>query len=192
MPCVFIFDSQTGQASNLKQTRRRLSVVSDNKLVEGLAGLATDYDDAIQVGGAVCRVIEDYAGVSKKGYAPYNPRKKNQDVLIMEQHVETGTMLMCVFDGHGEAGDGVSNFFKAQLPPTLFSHPAFADRKGGPEKEIDNMKVALTEATAFLENNLLRGEQYLRFSASTASHHTLCFLCCQTPRSTQNFPVPLL
>jgi hypothetical protein len=40
--------------------------------------------------------------VSKKGYAPYNPRKRNQDALTMEEHRPTGTLLFGVFDGHGE------------------------------------------------------------------------------------------
>ena len=151
-------EGESGGAS-LGKTRRRLSVVSDNKLVEGLSGLATD--DGVSAtdmaGGASW--IQSYAGVSKKGYAPYNPRKKNQDVLIMEEHKETGSLLLCVFDGHGEAGDGVSQFFKAQLPPTLFAHPAFAT----------DMQTAITESTAFLEKNLLRDSSIdTEFSGTTA------------------------
>lgn len=30
-------------------------------------------------------VVRAYAGVSKKGYAPYNPRKRNQDAIVIEE-----------------------------------------------------------------------------------------------------------
>jgi serine/threonine protein phosphatase PrpC len=133
--------------------------VSDNKLVEGLSGLATDDATAATDMAGGGSWVQSYAGVSKKGYAPYNPRKKNQDVLIMEEHKETGSLLLCVFDGHGEAGDGVSQFFKAQLPPTLFAHPAFAT----------DIETAVTESTAFLEKNLLRDSSIdTEFSGTTA------------------------
>ena len=65
---------------NVKQLRRRLSVVSDNKLIEGMSKMNTEDDDA--TGGSLA-FITGYAGVSKKGYAPYNPRKQNQDRLVM-------------------------------------------------------------------------------------------------------------
>lgn len=147
------------EGEGIGKTRRRLSVVSDNKLVEGLSGLATDEDGAGSGAGSGGSWISTYAGVSKKGYAPYNPRKKNQDILIMEEDKETGSLLLCVFDGHGEAGDGVSQFFKAQLPPTLFAHPSF---KG-------DIQTAITESVAFLEKNLLRDTSIdTEFSGTTA------------------------
>ena len=92
----------------------------------------------------------------------------------MEQHPETKTMLMCVFDGHGEAGDGVSQFFKAQLPPTLFSHPAFNDKSGDTGKQKENMKTALTESVSFLEKNLLKDSSIdTEFSGTTVRVATL-------------------
>lgn len=151
----------------LKQTRRRLSVVSDNKLVEGLSGLATDDDSGVDSDSLVCKAITNWAGVSKKGYAPYNPRKKNQDILIMEQDANSKSILLCVFDGHGEAGDGVSQFFKAQLPPTLFAHPEWTSPSSGDQKE--GMKAALRESISFLEKNLLRDSSIdTEFSGTTA------------------------
>ena len=60
----------------LQKTRRRLSVVSDNKLVEGMSGMSTAEEAELLEGTSL--VVASYAGVSKKGYAPYNPRKKNQ------------------------------------------------------------------------------------------------------------------
>lgn len=155
-----------GGSEDLKQTRRRLSVVSDNKLIEGLSGLATDDDAGTnQASGLVCGAITSWSGVSKKGYAPYNPRKKNQDILIMEEDKETNSILLAVFDGHGEAGDGVSQFFKAQLPPTLFGHPDWSDESKGKE----GMKRALTESVAFLEKNILKDSSIdTEFSGTTA------------------------
>lgn len=34
-------------------------------------------------------VVATYKGKSKKGYAPYNPKKANQDAMIMLEHAET-------------------------------------------------------------------------------------------------------
>lgn len=160
--------SGAGADGNLKQTRRRLSVVSDNKLVEGLSGLATE-DDNGEAGSGGGTWIESYAGVSKKGYAPYNPRKKNQDVLIMEKDDKTDSLLLCVFDGHGEAGDGVSQFFKAQLPPTLFAHPEFQNSGVDEKTGLTGIETALAESIQFLEKNLLRDSSIdTEFSGTTA------------------------
>lgn len=48
-----------------------------------------------------------YAGFSKKGYAPYNPRKRNQDALVMAEDASTASVFFAVMDGHGEVGDKV-------------------------------------------------------------------------------------
>src|SRR4051794_26019695 len=77
----------TAKASknSLRGTRRRLSVVSDNKLIEGIATLGTvDHEETLSHMGE--HVVRTYAGLSKKGYAPYNPRKRNQDAILMEEH----------------------------------------------------------------------------------------------------------
>lgn len=171
------------EGEGLVKTRRRLSVVSDNKLVEGLSGLNTE-DGQTTEGVGTGHCVATFAGVSKKGYAPYNPRKKNQDILIMEEDEKTGTILLAVFDGHGEAGDGVSQFFRAQLPPTLFAHPEFdklssrtantggelgSDTFGVKGQGLDGWEKALQESVAFLEKNLLRDSSIdTEFSGTTA------------------------
>jgi hypothetical protein len=135
--------SKTG----LRGTRRRLSVVSDNKLIEGVASLGT-------VGGAdvartgTSHVIKAYAGLSKKGYAPYNPRKRNQDSIMMVEHQPTGTIFFGVLDGHGEAGDLVSHYLTDRLPDRVFAHAKFGS----------NPAVAMAEETDRLERSLLMGE----------------------------------
>ena len=58
--------------------RRRLPVVSDNNLIEGMSQLATDEETAGGASGAEGSIIKSYTGVSKKGYAPYNPHKKKR------------------------------------------------------------------------------------------------------------------
>ena len=65
-------------------------------------------------------------GVSKKGYAPYNHRKKNQDVYIAEKDEVTDSLYLCVMDGHGEVGDKVTAQLKKQIPGRLFAHPDWA------------------------------------------------------------------
>ena len=49
-----------------------------------------------------------YAGKSQKGYVPYNPRKVNQDYLLMHEDIETNTLILGTFDGHGEHGHCIS------------------------------------------------------------------------------------
>jgi serine/threonine protein phosphatase PrpC len=69
--------------------------------------------------------VSEYSGVSKKGHAPYNPRKKNQDALVMADDPSTNTLILCVLDGHGEHGDGVSAVFRDQLAAEMIHHPAW-------------------------------------------------------------------
>jgi serine/threonine protein phosphatase PrpC len=106
-----------------------------------------------------CAVTE-YSGVSKKGHAPYNPRKKNQDALIMQDDPATNTLVLCVLDGHGEHGDGVSQTFRDQLVPELFNHQAWTT----------DLKKACSDAIAKVERNLLRNYRIdSEFSGTTLS-----------------------
>ena len=73
--------SASQDAAGLGGARRRLSVMSDNTLIEGVDGISMDEKGSSE--GKSGTVIREYSGVSKKGYAPYNPRKKNQDALVM-------------------------------------------------------------------------------------------------------------
>lgn len=106
-----------------------------------------------------CAVTE-YSGVSKKGHAPYNPRKKNQDAIIMANDPQTNSLILCVLDGHGEHGDGVSQAFRDALTTEMFNHPAWAN----------DLKTAVTEAIAKCERNLLRNYRIdSEFSGTTLS-----------------------
>ena len=134
--------------SGLRGTRRRLSVVSDNRLIEGLAALgAAPEDESIQARRSE-HIVKCYAGLSKKGYAPYNPRKRNQDAIMMVEHAPTNTLFFGVFDGHGEAGDLVSHYFTDRLSERAFAHSKF---KTDPNR-------AVVEEVDKIERSLLAGE----------------------------------
>lgn len=53
--------------------------------MDGIADI--ELDDALtrnaEKGTGVACVVNSYAGASRKGYAPYNMGKKNQDAIIM-------------------------------------------------------------------------------------------------------------
>ena len=49
-----------------------------------------------------------FAGKSQKGYIPYNPRKVNQDWMLIKEDAATGTLVLGTFDGHGEHGHCIS------------------------------------------------------------------------------------
>lgn len=90
--------------------------------------------------------MNSYGGYSKKGYAPYNPKKKNQDALVMAEDPKTRSLFLCVMDGHGEDGDKVSHNIKGKLANYLFNHKDFA-------KDI---KAALSDVIARCETEILR------------------------------------
>mmetsp|Transcript_13749 Transcript_13749/g.16364 ORF Transcript_13749/g.16364 Transcript_13749/m.16364 type:complete len:116 (+) Transcript_13749:53-400(+) len=102
-------ESGTGNAPGTGKVRKRLSVVSDNVLIEGLEKANLEVNE-VQRDGAT--VITEFYGKSEKGYAPYNPRKANQDVFDSATDEKTGSLLFVVMDGHGEFGHKVSGFFK--------------------------------------------------------------------------------
>jgi len=123
-------------------------VVSDNKLVEGLQPIGTVPDESVRRSKEIDHVVRTYAGVSKKGYAPYNPRKRNQDAIMMVEDAKTMTLLFGVLDGHGEAGDLVSHYITARLPDRTFANSKW---------ETDPI-AAIAAETARLEKAVLSGE----------------------------------
>jgi len=151
--------------------RRRLTVTGSTGASENIDGRTDSkeslpaapepkyYEPKMQVNSQRCAVSE-YSGVSKKGHAPYNPRKKNQDALIMADDPATNSLVLCVLDGHGEHGDGVSQTFRDQLVTELFSHVAWAS----------DLQIAVTDAIAKVERNLLRNYRIdSEFSGTTLS-----------------------
>jgi hypothetical protein len=148
--------------------RSRLSVVSDSKFIEGTSGLGLAAASPRDASGAsppapasVPQVVQAYTGVSKKGYAPYNPRKRNQDALLMEEHHASGSLLFGVFDGHGEAGDLVSRYFTDRYAERVFKHKLF----------LSNPARALQEELDTIEQELLSGARAPRRGRSRACAH---------------------
>lgn len=137
---------KAGEEKDIKQARRRLSVMSDNKLVEGFADSVNLDDDEVVAAGSSGFIINSYGGYSKKGYAPYNPKKKNQDALIMAEDPKTRSLLFCVMDGHGEDGDKVSQNIKSKFANYLFKHRDFGT----------DIRAALTEVVQRCEAEVLR------------------------------------
>jgi len=146
--------------------RRRLTVTGASENIDGeaeqeptpevekIVATKTKLQEAVR-----CAVTE-YSGVSKKGHAPYNPRKKNQDALIMADDPQTNSLILCVLDGHGEHGDAVSTTFRDQLVSEMTNHPSWAT----------NLQEACTDAIAKVEKAMLRNYRIdSEFSGTTLS-----------------------
>jgi serine/threonine protein phosphatase PrpC len=171
---LFVLSQMGAIGKPFQKMRRRLTVTGSTGATENIDGRADskimDPEELMPsskpppartapVSTVKCAVTE-YSGVSKKGHAPYNPRKKNQDSLIMSDDPQTNTLILCVLDGHGEHGDGVSQTFRDQLVPEMFNHPDWA---------VD-LKKATTDAIAKVERNLLRNYRIdSEFSGTTLS-----------------------
>lgn len=82
----------------------------------------------------------------------------------MEENASTGTMMFGVLDGHGEAGDLVSQYFRDRFPQMVFEHASFP---GQPN-------TAMTECFEVLEKGVLKDTSIdTEFSGSTAVLSTI-------------------
>ncbi len=98
--------------------RRRLSVDGNDVSLDGVDTFCLDeVPSPLPDTGANSpkSCVGVYAGKSQKGYIPYNPRKVNQDYLLMYEDASTGTLLLGTFDGHGEHGHCISEV-RSPLP----------------------------------------------------------------------------
>jgi len=165
--CISTFlNTQMGAIGKpFQKMRRRLTVTGSTGNQEHIDGAEAkpeeDHSQHIKKTSKQVRcAVTEYSGVSKKGHAPYNPRKKNQDALIMADDPNTNSIVLCVLDGHGEHGDGVSQTFRDQLVPELFNHPTWAT----------DLQKACADAIAKCERNLLRNYRIdSEFSGTTLS-----------------------
>ncbi|CAK9010637.1 Protein phosphatase 2C and cyclic nucleotide-binding/kinase domain-containing protein [Includes: Probable protein phosphatase 2C 19 (AtPP2C19) [Durusdinium trenchii] len=93
-----------------------------------------------------------YSGVSRKGLAPYNPDKQNQDSMILEQlpfnGYCNGELLLGVFDGHGENGHHVSRYITSRLTKLLASNPKFS--------QDEHTGSVLADSMLTIENELIQ------------------------------------
>lgn len=156
-----------------QKMRRRLTVTGSSGAIENIDGRTESKECLPEMAEAVTKererrrptavtkcAVSAYSGVSKKGHAPYNPRKKNQDALIMAEDPHTGSLILCVLDGHGEHGDSISQTFRDQLTVEMMNHPTW---------ETD-LKKATADAIAKVERNMLRNYRIdSEFSGTTLS-----------------------
>ena len=100
-----------------------------------------------------------YYGQSKKGFAPYNAHKVNQDCMLVKEDTNTGTLILGAFDGHGQHGQCVSEFVCSSFYNFLIDHPKYKTQLK--EAAVDALACAEHDC---LENHLIRTE----FSGTTA------------------------
>uniref|UniRef100_A0A7S2E162 PPM-type phosphatase domain-containing protein n=1 Tax=Helicotheca tamesis TaxID=374047 RepID=A0A7S2E162_9STRA len=156
-----------GVAKTLQQIRRRLTVTGESETIDGVSKLSVKdakrkevEEEKAKYHSTVRCAVTEYSGVSKKGHAPYNPRKKNQDALIMADDPATNTLILCVLDGHGEHGDGVSAVFRDALAAEMIKHPSWAT----------DVKKASADAIAKVEHSVIRNFRIdTEFSGTTLS-----------------------
>lgn len=167
--------AEGGSGKPVREVRRRLSVMGgggvDEALLEGVEGMDLAGGGRVNRRASVNTRVEitnatitQVHGLSKKGYAPYNPRKQNQDVCIIERDTVTDSMFLCVMDGHGEVGHHVTRHIKKQLAERLFSHPAWAE----------DPNLALAETLNAIETELnSRQDIDTQFSGTTYTSCTI-------------------
>jgi hypothetical protein len=150
--------------SAFQKIRRRLTVTGASDTIDGVSRLSVSElhaDASLHTPSPAVRcAVNEYAGMSKKGHAPYNPRKDNQDALIMTDDAATNTLILCTLDGHGEHGDAVACAFRDELANQMISHPKWAT----------DVKEAAASAIAHIEQTTIRNYRIdTEFSGTTLS-----------------------
>lgn len=143
---------------------RQLTLAAPQDDMTRCASLSETADDQLPIregGGNVAQIW----GTSRKGYSPYNPCKKNQDALLMTEDVATSTQTILVLDGHGEAGEVVSSYFKQHFCARVFAHPDWRQR--------DGMRRAIQAAIISLEAELVDDD-----AVDTEFSGTTLVFCC--------------
>lgn len=152
-------------SSAFQKIRRRLTITGSSDTIDGVSKLSVSEEDAPPSSSNTAshkdpNAVSEYAGMSKKGHAPYNPRKNNQDALIMTDDPSTNTLILCALDGHGEHGDMVACAFRDQLAQMMIDHP----------KWRTDVKAASADAIAAIEASTVRNYRIdTEFSGTTLS-----------------------
>jgi len=129
-----------------QKMRRRLTVTGASDTIDGVSKLQVSEAnvDTNKYDTKVTCAVTNYSGLTKKGHAPYNPRKKNQDAMIMAEDAATNTLILCVLDGHGEHGDGVATFFQDKLAGEMMKHSHWkVDVKIAAKYAIDRLEQSI-------------------------------------------------
>lgn len=153
----------------IERSRRRLSVSGNDATLDGHLDVRkidimppelyreTEEESGIATDEPLLSRV--YAGKSQKGYVPYNPRKVNQDWMLIKEDEATGSLVFGAFDGHGEHGHIISEFICTNFYRNLIGHPQFAS----------NMKTAAIDSlhqaeVACINNRFIKTD----FSGTTA------------------------
>lgn len=155
---------------SIERSRRRLSVSGNDATLDGHFDVKkmdilppeefnAEVGDELEQdskGSLLCRV---FAGKSQRGYVPYNPRKVNQDWMLIKEDTATGSFIFGAFDGHGEHGHIISESISTNFCRNLMEHPMY----------ISNLQKAAIEALqkseqACISNKFVKTD----FSGTTA------------------------
>ena len=101
---------------SISHARRRFSVDGNEAHLDGLATMDLPFEEPsfVQPEEGTFRGV--YAGKSQKGFMPYNPRKVNQDWMLIREDSATETLVLGTFDGHGEFGHCISEVLLVCFP----------------------------------------------------------------------------
>lgn len=91
-------------------------------------------------------LVLNYSGISKRGFYPGLPYKKNQDAFLILEHAPSHSFICACLDGHGEFGDVVAQLFKFKLESDLCLHPLF----------LTNLQRAVEEVLFNIEKQILQ------------------------------------
>ena len=69
--------------------------------------------------------VRMYAGICEMGYNESTPNKPCQDAIVMQEHTESDSCMLAVFDGHGDYGHLIAEYMRDHLPALVFNHTAF-------------------------------------------------------------------
>lgn len=148
------------------KVRRRLSVVGGAKMdgiTHKMSGLgdenaasaaqqATAMTNATNAlgGGGIGGCYHLSAELSKKGYAPYNPGKVNQDSVVNFE--QEGFTFYGALDGHGEFGHKVSQYLVKEFEASMRACIAKGAFTTGPGEVAKRMSEQLLSDEAFLNS----------------------------------------
>jgi serine/threonine protein phosphatase PrpC len=111
------------------------------------------------------------AAASKAGHHASDTGWVNQDDYVIEQHKESGSLLLAVFDGHGVNGHHFSGFMRKHLAETLFAHGCFAQLAAFRGETTPQFQLAIKAAISDSLKDLEKSAAQLincTYSGSTA------------------------
>ncbi|KAK8800704.1 hypothetical protein WA158_000029 [Blastocystis sp. Blastoise] len=141
------------ETARVRFLRRKLSVSGTDINLDGFENDDISHDIPNQVIHKNKHCINEYFGKSQKGYVPYNLKKANQDTLLMKEDLKTGTIILAVFDGHGEHGHCVSESISDTFYRKLINHPLYETNLK--EAAVDSLDKAESQC---IQNNYINSD----------------------------------